>query len=142
MKHLVEGHLGSYYVSDQDPEIIEEYCSQCGDHDRIIVSWKEGKKLYALLQYFADIKESNDSIIDSYKNGISKEELIDGLMYEYDDDRNLIYNLDNLNIISKEEKLILLKQVSIFQKKQFKLLKEINFDEIEVVKPKAIKYNK
>ncbi len=63
-------------------------------------------------------------------------------MCEYDDDRNLIYNLDNLDIISKEEKLVLLKQVSIFQKKQFELLKSINFDEIKVEKPKAIKYNK
>ena len=26
LEHLVEGHLGGYYISDSDPEVIEEYC--------------------------------------------------------------------------------------------------------------------
>ena len=44
MEHLVESHLGGYYISNSDPEIIEAYCDQCGDSDRIILSVKAYSK--------------------------------------------------------------------------------------------------
>lgn len=39
MEHLVESHLGGYYVSDLDPEQITAYCESCGDSDWILLSW-------------------------------------------------------------------------------------------------------
>lgn len=39
MEHLVESHLGGYYVSDLDPEQITAYCESCGDSDWILLYW-------------------------------------------------------------------------------------------------------
>lgn len=33
---IVESHLGGTFLSGADPEVIESYCEQCGDCDRII----------------------------------------------------------------------------------------------------------
>ena len=62
MEHLVESHLGGYYISDIDEEIIEICCEQCGDCDRIILSWKKGNKLNTLLEYLSNIKMSQEQI--------------------------------------------------------------------------------
>ena len=56
MEHLVESHLGGYYISDDDPDIIETYCDTCDDYDRVILSWKKDNKLNTLIKYFSKIK--------------------------------------------------------------------------------------
>ena len=48
MEHLVEGHIGGYYISCEDSSLIEAYCEQCGDYDRIMLSYEEGHKIEAL----------------------------------------------------------------------------------------------
>lgn len=40
--YVVESHLGGTYLSDAEPEVIEEVCSSCGDSDWIIGSFESG----------------------------------------------------------------------------------------------------
>ena len=127
MEHLVQSHLGGYYISDNDPKFIERFCEQCGDSDWIIISWKKGNKMNALLDHFGRIKEdSNDIELDKNDN-ISRDEMINDLMWEYFEDRYMINILFENELITKEEQIKLLKQVSISQKKQFELLKSIYY---------------
>ena len=90
IEYLVESHLGGYYISNKDPEIIKSYCEACGDRDNIILYWQEGKKLETLIDFFSKIKESEEDLIDYYKDGLNKEELIYTLMFKYDCDRHMI----------------------------------------------------
>ena len=138
MEHLVEGHLGGYYISDDDPEIIESYCEQCGDSDRIILSWEKGNKMETLFDYFMDIKMTKEKIENNLLNNDDKEELIDYLKYQYDCDRYIINELKYNDLITNEERLLLLKQVSLSQKKQFEILREINFDTKKINKNKKL----
>lgn len=127
MEHLVESHHGGYYVSSLDPKIITEHCEQCGDSDSIVLSWEEGKRQEKLLDYFSRIKITSDEFRVSKENGMLKEEFIDSLMWYYDMDRSFINELLEDNIITREEQLKLLKQVSISQKKQFEILKSVYY---------------
>ena len=69
MEHLVESHFGGYYVSNEAEDIIEAYCEQCGDYDRIVLSWEEGMKKEALERHFSLLKMTEKNIKTDYKNG-------------------------------------------------------------------------
>lgn len=45
--HIVEGHLGGTYLSSEDPEVIESFCEQCGDSDRIVGSFPADDEIAA-----------------------------------------------------------------------------------------------
>lgn len=122
MEHLVESHMGGYYISNNEPEVIEKYCDTCCDYDHIILSYEEGKKFEALLEYVS-IVEMSYKELEEYKNKVTLEELIDRLSCSYDEYRYLIYDLTEDNIINLKERAILLKQITRYQKKQFELLK-------------------
>ena len=127
MEHLVESHVGGFYISDQNPSVIEEYCEQCGDYDRILLSYEEGHKIEALKDYFSNVKQSLEQLEKIKSNDIDREEIIISLVWDFDDDRLLIEELSDSEIIDKKEKLLLLKQVGITQKKQFELLKSVYY---------------
>ena len=55
-EHLVESHLYGYYTSTDDIDTIEEWCEECEDHDRVILSYEEGKLVPELGQMFSSIK--------------------------------------------------------------------------------------
>ena len=142
MEHLVQDHLyGNYYISDADPDFIEETCENCGDCDWIILSYQEGNKFNALTNYFKGIKNSKKYLIDSYINGVTREDLLDYVIYEYDEDKEMINGLLEDNIITKEEKTKLLRIVYYYKKRQLKLLKAIKFDEV-LESPKKMVYKK
>ena len=130
MEHLVESHLGGYYISDDDPDIIETYCDTCDDYDRVILSWKKDNKLNTLIKYFSKIKIKKNEIENSLKFNDDKDELIQYLMHRYDYDRYMINILKGNNIITNEESILLLKQVSIYQKKQFEIIREVDFNKV------------
>ena len=46
MEHLVESHMGGYYISSLPEEVIENECEECYDRDTIVASWKKGDKIY------------------------------------------------------------------------------------------------
>ena len=128
MEYLVESHMGGYYVSNSDPDIIEAFCEQCGDHDNIILSFEDGKILDALLKYFSRIRMLKEELErEKSESIITLEELIDSLTWTYNEERYLICELAEDDNISLEEKKILLKQVTMFQKKQFEILKSVYY---------------
>ena len=127
MEHLVESHLGGYYVSNNSREIIESYCEQCGDRDYIILSWEKGRKYDALNTYFSKLYYQKYEIEQKlYNDSMSKNDLIEILVFKYDCQRDMIQTLFEEEIISNEEMIKLLKVVSMSQKNQFELLREIN----------------
>lgn len=138
MEYLVESHMGGYYISNLDPDIIERYCEQCGDYDRILLSWEDNKK-EVLEKYFSKIKETKEEIQDDYNNGITRDEITDSLVYDYDNDRYIVQSLYRQNIISKEEKFSLLKQISLSQKQQFIIVKSIYEKKDTIKGPRLIR---
>lgn len=143
MEYLVESHMGGHYISNCDPEIIETYCEQCGDHDCIILSWKDGKMMDALLEYFSKIKRPIEQLEnDKNELDLTQDELIDILTWSYDEDRYLICELSEDGVISPDEKRVLLKQVANIQKKQFEMLKSIYYPKGYVRVKKYTKINR
>ena len=140
--YLVDSHIGGYYVSTSNPEIIEEVCEECGDYDSIILSWEDNQKMEVLSNYFENLKYDKENIIDNYNNNETKEEIISDLLYKYECNRYMMNSLCEEEIITKEEKKKLLKVVALSEKKQFELLKSINYDEIDVVKKMKYKHKK
>jgi len=128
MEYLVESHLGGYYISDSDIVKIVSFCKNCGDRDRIILSWEKGKKMEALSSYFSRCKKSKKEIDADYENGLSKDELVDYLIYQYECDIYLINDLFENGMLNKVEQIKLLKQVSNSQKKQFKIFTVFDCD--------------
>ena len=57
MEHLVESHMGGYYISSLPQEVIEKECEECFDRDTILVSWKKGDEIdryYSLAMFFSE----------------------------------------------------------------------------------------
>ena len=143
MEYLVENHItGEYYVSNEDPEIIEKTCPECGDNDWIVLSYEEGQRLEALSNYFNPIKKSKGYIIDSYINGISKEEILEYTEYDYMSDKEMINNLFQNAIINEDEKNMLLRLVASSKRRQLEIIKSIPFSELKQEQPKTMIYNK
>ena len=124
MEHLVESHLGGYYISSADPEIITAYCESCGDSDWIILSWEEGLMMETLLQYFSEVYYTPEYIEDSKEAGITKQEMIEEVVYKYDFEyKNIIDNLFEDNNISEKEYRELLEVNLETQKKQINMVR-------------------
>lgn len=126
MEYLVESHMGGYYVSNMDPEIITAYCETCGDSDWILLSWEEGHMMESLIQYFSELKYSAENIEREIQEGITKQEAIETILYEYGfSDKNIIEILYEDKVISEEEYKQLLKENLQAQKKQITLVCEV-----------------
>lgn len=125
MKHLVESHMGGYYISNMDPDIIEAYCEECGDHDRILTSWEEGMRKVALKNFFSRVKISRESIIERYRYGDIEDDILYDITDFYNSDRKLVKYLAKDGDISKEEKISLLKSITLAEKKQLEVLKTV-----------------
>lgn len=113
MEHLVEGHLGSYYISDDDPEFIEQYCETCGDSDTILISWnqeEENARVNALLRYFMannmNTREdiySKVSLLSEWGDGAIITLLLNEIKYNNEEVFNIVFSLyENKDITKKE----------------------------------------
>ena len=138
MEYLVESHLGGYYVSNSDSDIIEAYCEQCGDHDYIILSWEEGMMLDSLRKYFSSVRTTKEKIEEFKSSGLDKVEVIDYIIYYYQDDIDMISYLFNEKIISLNEKKELVKIVKEIKKNQISLVSEIYLKEKTKVLTKTV----
>ena len=127
MEYLVESHLGGYYVSNSDSDIIEAYCEQCGDHDYIILSWEEGMMLDSLRKYFSSVRTTKEKIEEFKSSGLDKVDDIDMISY-----------LFNEKIISLNEKKELVKIVKEIKKNQISLVSEIYLKEKTKVLTKTV----
>ncbi len=104
MEYLVESHMGGYYISNQDPKKITEFCEQFGDSDWIVLSWNEGHMMDALTDFFSSIKFNKEEIDIDRNAGITKQEAIDHVIYLYDNDKSLInclYDDKNISVVEK-----------------------------------------
>lgn len=125
MEHLVKGHLGGYWIDSRDIEDIEEYCDECGDYDRILLSWQEGHMMEALTNYFSELKSSREIIVRNRDNGITKPEAIQNTLYAYEEDAILIANLLEDNTIAEDEKKLLIKASLQTRKTQIEMICEV-----------------
>lgn len=115
LEHLVHSHLGGYYISNGDPEFIEQYCETCGDSDYILTSWnseEENARLNALLKCFINnnlsTKEDLDKKVEEYDECFEdKKEIIPAIIYDikYDNEetKNIVTSLYEGHDISEEE---------------------------------------
>ena len=125
MEHLVESHLGGYYITNMEPDVIEEYCEECGDHDRILISWEEGMRESTLKSFFSEVKISAERIKEQYRFGSTEEEVIEEITNLYDSDRELINDLSEYGDITEEEKVSLLRTIALAEKKQLEVFKTV-----------------
>ena len=125
MEHLVQGHLGGYWVDNRDVEDITTYCEQCGDSDWILLSWEEGHMIEALTNYFSSLKTAKEMIERYRESGITKTEVIQDILYDYEDDKYIIVNLLEDNTITEEETKKLIKANLQARKNQIEMVCEV-----------------
>lgn len=119
MEYLVESHMGSfYYISDESPKEIKKTDPETGDADTILLSWKNGRKLEVLEEYFSGVRKNSASIKRMYKNGLSKESISEIISFHYDEDEKMIVKLLKSEIIDEEEAKHLLKVNKTYRDKQ------------------------
>lgn len=109
MEYLVESHMGGYYVSDMDPEIITQYCESCGDSDWILLSWEKGNMMESLIKFFSELKMDIEEIENDIASGISKPDEIEDVLFKYEQDKYIISSLFEKGTISDIEKTKLMK---------------------------------
>lgn len=137
MEHLVEGHLGGYWIDSRDIEDIEEYCDECGDYDRVLLSWQEGHMMEALTNYFSELKSSREIMVRDRESGITRSEAIQNTLYAYEKDAILIANLLEDNTISEDEKKLLTKASLHARKTQIEMIREVYPKAKSLVKKKS-----
>ena len=125
MEHLVEGHMNGYWIDNRDIEDIQEECEECGDYDRVLLSWQEGQMIDALKKYFSDLKVMRSTIEENHKSGITKPEIIESSLSYYEDDKNIIRSLFLDKHINKEEYKELLMTIKSSQKEQINLILDV-----------------
>lgn len=131
-EHLVEAHLyGNYYTSTDDIENIEEWCEECDDHDRVIMSYEEGKLIPELGKLFSSLKMNEPIINRDYKMGLTKSELYQNVRYAYYEDMLFIENLIDSGVIEEKDKPYLMKRVLLSKKRQLNILDKLNGEKKE-----------
>ena len=141
LEHLVEGHLGGYYISDGDPEFIEMYCETCGDSDTIVASWnqfEENGRLNDLLKYFMmDVLNSREDIdrkVDEYYDDTSIEiediipSIINDIEYNSDEVSTIVSDLYEYHEISEEEYNKIMRISNFEEERQLKMVKHFAND--------------
>ena len=135
LEHLVQGHLGGYYISSGELEFIEQYCEQCGDSDEILTSWdeyEEDARLNALLRYFMqdvlnDRKDIDRKVEEYVSYSVEPQDIVpsmlDNISYNLEDVFSIVSSLFENHEISEEEfnKII---QIAHFEEdRQLKMVK-------------------
>ena len=118
MEHLVESHMGGFYISSDEPEFIEEYCSECGDSDFIMYSWPEGEMTNSLKEYFSVINMTNEEIEYYKSEGATRLDLIEMAIDSYNEDKYIVQELYEFNYITKKEMVKLNKVIYKAEKDQ------------------------
>ncbi len=125
-EHLVLSHLGGYYTSNSDISFIEEICDECFDSDTVILTYPDGCLFDALLEYCSDLIREQGDLIDMLLDGNSKQNIIESLVYDFDDKRYMLECLESQEMISNKQKVILLNALNNSRKKQFNILRGID----------------
>ena len=105
MTHLVKKHdTGEYCLSEGDPSTLTRKCEECGDRDKILLSFENDKKVEAFESYFSQVKKNDRQIIDGCrKNNNTRDEMVNMVCLSYGEDRSMIGELFDQDIISEGE---------------------------------------
>jgi len=145
-EHFVESHLGGYYFSKGDREIIEDYREECGDSDSVLFTYDDEDKSepYSSLVYYfmKDLVLSREKLeeklyaYDAYGRGL-KEALKDikcDIVYNIDETKDIFkFLLDNKDIDQKTYNR-LIKKFNKLLGKQFSFIDTFDYSQIELKK--------
>lgn len=135
-EHLVQSHMGGYYISEGDEELIESFCETCGDRDIILTSWdneEENARVYALASYFryegVQTEEQFLSRIKDYDGMCSTFEekyagLKDEIECDFDESMGIIRSLEEYKDIREDEFKYLMLIMRRNRRFQMKLLQQ------------------
>ena len=145
-EHFVESHLGGYYFSKGDREIIEEYCEECGDSDDVIFTFDDEDKsepYNSLVYYFMkDLVLSREKLeeklyaYDAYERGL-KETIKDikcDIVYNIDETKDIFKFLLENNDIDQKTYNRLIKKFNKLVGKQFSFIDTFDYSQIELKK--------
>lgn len=124
--HLVESHLGGYYISKREPEDIEEFCETCGDNDWILFSFEEEKKQEAFLEYFQNRMMTEEDIKREFESIENTEEIVEDIEWSALEDQNMLQVLLEDQMLKKEDYQKLLKAIRKNKKSQVRLFQKVN----------------
>ena len=126
MTHLVKKHdTGEYCLSEGDPSTLTRKCEECGDRDKILLSFENDRKVEAFESYFSQIKKDDKQIINGcreYEN--TREEMVNMVHLSYGEDRTMIGELFEQDIISEGEFRRLNKLNRQAELKQLKIVRD------------------
>lgn len=125
-QHLVESHLGGYYISVREKEDIEEFCETCGDNDWILFSFEEEKKQEAFLEYFQNRMMTEEDIKREFEYIENKEEIVEDIEWSASEDQNMLQVLLEDQMLKKEDYQKLLKAIRKNKKSQVRLFQKVN----------------
>ena len=125
MYHLVESHMGGFYITNLDKEVIQKPCEQCGDCDWVKVSFTKEEKIPKIIEFLSNPLFTNDQVIEDINNNILIEEYMDHIEYEITNYRYLVEDLLENNYITLEESRLLYNAIRTNSKKNIGFVKAL-----------------
>lgn len=124
MEYLVKSHEdGKFYVTNETPIRIMERNTKNGTKDIIFHSWEKGDQNEALDSFFEDLYKNTEKKEKEIES-LTRDESVLGTHIYYACFREMIENLYDSDIITKEHKKTLLKNNKKAEKKQLKMIKK------------------
>ena len=126
MTHLVKKHdTGEYCLSEGDPSTLTRKCKNCGDRDKIILSFEDDEKVKAFESYFSKVKKDDKQIIEGCReNDNTRDDMVNMVRISYGEDREMITELFEQDIISQGELRRLTKLNRQAELKQLELVRD------------------
>lgn len=126
MEYLVRSSEdGKYYVTNDGPIQITENNIKNGTKDIIFHSWERGEQDEALESYFERFYKNSEKKKKELES-LTRDESILGTHIYYACFREMIDNLYDSDIITKEHKRTLMKNNKKAEKEQLKMIKKNN----------------
>lgn len=110
-----------YLVMDCDKETIVKYC---GIDAKILFSWKEEEQEDALKSFFSRIRIDSSSLELYVISGISRNEMNKVIDEYYEQDKDILSTLTDIEVITPKEKEDLSEINDEAKKKQLELVSE------------------
>ena len=124
MEYLVKSHEdGKFYVTEEDPYLIMQRNIENGSRDIIFHSWERGEQDEALECFFEDLYKNTEKK-EKETDSLSRDESVLGTHLYYASFREMIENLYDSDIITKDHKKTLLKNNKKAEKKQLQMIKK------------------
>ena len=124
MEYLVKSHEdGKFYITTANPCQIMEKNVESGEKDIVFHSWEKGEQNEALDSFFENhyiVSEKKEKHLES----LSRDESVLGTHLYYACFREMIENLYDSDIITKDHRRQLMKNNKKAEKKQLKSIKK------------------